>query len=128
MSNDELDTLLELAHINDCEPACKPNPEKAFHYYKQAAELGSPYAQYCVGTCYADEHGVLKDDEEAFKWYFKSARQKPPGFCCAQHAVGDVRRAGNLEKVAAAAIRSHVREILIRRLLSCHEGTKDTKT
>jgi TPR repeat protein len=26
------------------------NPQKAFHYYKQAAELGSPYAQYCIGT------------------------------------------------------------------------------
>jgi len=88
MSNDDLDTLLELARINDCEPACKPNPEKAFQYYKQAAELGSPYAQYCVGTCYAQGYGVLKDDEEAFKWYFKSARQKPPGFSCAQYAVG----------------------------------------
>src|SRR5437762_12904768 len=93
-TNDEVDTLLELARINDYEPGCKQNPEKAFQYYKQAAELGSPYAQYCVGTCYAQGYGVLKDDVEAFTRFLTSALQKPPGFSCAQHAVGVCFRDG----------------------------------
>jgi TPR repeat protein len=56
-TNDEVDTLLELARISDYEPGCISNPEKAFQYCKQAAELGSPYAQYCVAACYADGFG-----------------------------------------------------------------------
>src|SRR6266480_469957 len=60
-----LEAILRLARVNDSEPGCKPNPEKAFQYYKQAAELGSPYAQYCVATCYADGFGVPKDGVEA---------------------------------------------------------------
>ena len=94
MSNDDVDTLLELARVNDSEPGCKPNPEEAFQYYKQAAELGSPYAQYCVGTCYAQGFGVRRDDLEAFRWFLTSALQKPPGFSCAQHAVGVCYREG----------------------------------
>ena len=86
--NDEVDTLLELARINDYESGCKPNPEKALRYYKQAAELGSPYARYCLATCYADGFGVPKDDVEAFKWFLKSALQKPPGFSGAQNNLG----------------------------------------
>jgi TPR repeat protein len=66
-TNDEVDTLLELARVNDCAPSCKPNPEKAFYYYKQAAELGSPFAQYCVATRYSNGFGVLEDDDEAFR-------------------------------------------------------------
>ena len=68
--------------------------KKRFVGYKIAANLRSPYAQYCVATCYADGFGVAKDDVEAFKWFLKSALQKPPGFSCAQHAVGICYRYG----------------------------------
>ena len=68
--------------------------KKRFVGYKIAANLRSPYAQYCVATCYADGFGVPKDDVEAFKWFLKSALQKPPGFSCAQHAVGVCYRYG----------------------------------
>lgn len=83
-----IEAILHLARINDYEPGFNPNPQKAFYWYKTAAELGSPYAQYCVGTCYADGHSVLKDDVEAFRWFLRAAQQKPPGFSVAQHAVG----------------------------------------
>ena len=36
--------------------------KKRFVGYKIAANLRSPYAQYCVATCYADGFGVAKDD------------------------------------------------------------------
>src|SRR5438552_6544068 len=83
-----VEAILRLARINDCEPGCHRNPKEAFRWYKTAANLRSPYAQYCVATCYANGFGVLKDDVEAFGWFLKSALQKPPGFSCAQHAVG----------------------------------------
>jgi TPR repeat protein len=83
-----VEALLQLARFNDGARGRKPDPEKAFYWYRRAAELRSPYAQYCVATCYADGFGVPKDDAEAFKWFLKSALQKPPGFSCAQHAVG----------------------------------------
>jgi TPR repeat protein len=92
--SDHVEKLLHLARINDYEPGSKPNPEKAFQYYKEAAELGSPYAQYCVAACYANGFGVLKDDVEAFGWFLTSALQKPPGFSSAQHAVGVCFRDG----------------------------------
>jgi uncharacterized protein len=89
-----VEAILRLARINDCEPGCHRNPKEAFRWYKTAANLRSPYAQYCVASCYAGGFGVAKDDVEAFKWFLKSALQKPPGFSGAQHAVGVCYRDG----------------------------------
>jgi len=57
-----VEAILQLARINDGEPGLNPNPREAFRWYKIAANLRSPYAQYCVATCYADGFGVAKDD------------------------------------------------------------------
>ncbi|WP_313044218.1 tetratricopeptide repeat protein [Acinetobacter sp.] len=49
--------------------------EKALKYYKKAALLGNPDAQFNIGQMYFDGIGVNKDFKEAFKWYTLSANQ-----------------------------------------------------
>jgi TPR repeat protein len=86
--------LLRRARSYDFESDGSPDYEKAFKWYKKAAALGIPYAQYCVGHCYAKGEGVPKDDVAAARWYHKSALQRPPGFSVAQHALGICYRSG----------------------------------
>lgn len=86
--NNYFDAILKLATIHDYEPGGTFDLNEAFRWYKKAAELSSPYAQYCVGHCYARGHGVAQNDVEAAAWYRKSALQRPPGFSAAQHALG----------------------------------------
>jgi hypothetical protein len=93
-ADSEIEEMLRLARINDGGTGFAPNYEEAFRWYSKAAELGSPYAQYCVGTCFLEGQGVPKDAAEAVKWFLKAAQQKPPGFSCAQHAVGSCYRDG----------------------------------
>jgi len=50
--------------------------EKAIAYYKKAAEFGDAEAQLFLATSYRDGNRVEIDDEEAFKWFSKSALQK----------------------------------------------------
>jgi len=42
---------------------------------KKKAEAGDAEAQCVLGVMYANGKGVLKDDEEAVKWYRKAAVQ-----------------------------------------------------
>lgn len=43
--------------------------EKAFSYYKMAAEQNFWPAMLCVERCYSEGIGVTKNDDEAKKWY-----------------------------------------------------------
>ena len=90
----DVEAILRLARINGGESDHEPNYEEEFRLYVKAAELGSPYAQYCVGLGYMDGRGVLKDEVEALRWFLKCAQQKPPGSTGAQHAVGKCYNAG----------------------------------
>ena len=47
--------------------------EKAFFYYKQAADLGSAAAMYNTALCYENGLGTEKNLATAFQWYQKSA-------------------------------------------------------
>jgi uncharacterized protein len=49
--------------------------EKAFEYYKIAAEKGHCVAQYSLGVCYELGKGVEKNKAKAFEYYEKSAEQ-----------------------------------------------------
>ena len=51
------------------------NMNKAFKWWKKAAEQGHPVAQYNLGLMY--EHGtvVTKNTKKALEWYEKSAAQ-----------------------------------------------------
>lgn len=48
---------------------------KAFQSYKQASEMGSPYAQFCLGSMYYNGKGVTQDYQDAVKFYSMAAEQ-----------------------------------------------------
>ncbi len=51
------------------------NRKKSSKHFLEAAELGSPRSQNIVAAYYHEGRGVDKDDEKAFQWYKKSAKQ-----------------------------------------------------
>ncbi len=48
---------------------------KSSKWFHTAAELGHARAQYGLGLMYMNGEGVAKNDQEAVKWYRKSAAQ-----------------------------------------------------
>ena len=58
---------------------------EALKWFRKAAELGHPKAQYNLGVCYANGIGVQKDMKEAVRWFRKAAEQ---GIAEAQFSVG----------------------------------------
>jgi len=50
----------------------------AIVWYRKAALVGLPCAEYNVGKCYADGHGVVQNQAEALKWYRKAAEDGDP--------------------------------------------------
>jgi len=61
----------------------KPEPYSAELVKK--AEAGDGKAQFDLGVCYFEGEGVVKDEQEAVKWYKKAAEQ---GFAVAQWTLG----------------------------------------
>ncbi len=47
--------------------------DKAFHWYRQAAEEGHSHAQYNLGRMYDNGEGVQRDQVLAFKWFTLAA-------------------------------------------------------
>jgi TPR repeat protein len=47
----------------------EPQPEKALHWFRKAAEQGLAGSQTTLGMMYAEGRGVEKDPEEAKRWY-----------------------------------------------------------
>ena len=66
----------------------------AFAGFKKLAEQGDAWAQYNLGTMYAEGKGVLSDDNLAAAWWRKAAEQ---GYASAQFNLGNVY--GNGERV-----------------------------
>jgi TPR repeat protein len=60
---------------------------EAVKWWRKAAEQGMANAQYNLGVCCANGHGVAKDNAEAVNWYRKAAEQNDTlaqynlGFC-----------------------------------------------
>lgn len=48
------------------------NHEDAFYWYRKAAALNYPRAQYTLGIFYSHGWGVSKDEEQAVSWFFKA--------------------------------------------------------
>ncbi len=63
------------------------NNEKAFEWYKKAAEQGNVDAQFKLGEYYRDGKGVVQDLEKAVEWFTKAAEQ------------GHAKAKENLEKI-----------------------------
>ncbi|MDR2643335.1 MAG: sel1 repeat family protein [Planctomycetaceae bacterium] len=59
--------------------------DKAYKWYRKAAEKEYAVAQCHLGYCYQHGEGVSKDFEEAVKWYRKAAKQ---GNAAAQNNLG----------------------------------------
>ena len=57
----------------------------ALRFFFNAAEMCNPSAQYNLGRCYYNGHGVPQDYKEAVKWYKKAAEQ---GYGLAQYHLG----------------------------------------
>ena len=61
------------------------NHEEAVKWFRKAAWEGDDNAQYSLGYCYAEGHGVQQDYEEAVKWYRLAAEH---GNVSAQNNLG----------------------------------------
>jgi TPR repeat protein len=59
--------------------------KEAVKWWFKAAEQGNADAQYGLGCCYEEGHGVDKDLSEALRWYGKAAEQ---GSAYAQNRMG----------------------------------------
>lgn len=57
--------------------------EAAFDFYQQAAEAGDAEAQYKLGKCYSNGHGVECSGRLAAEWYQKAAAQSHVKALCA---------------------------------------------
>ena len=53
----------------------KKDGAKAVDWYRKAADVGDPNAQFNLGYCYWTGDGVKKDTDEAVKWFRKAAEQ-----------------------------------------------------
>ena len=89
--NETLEVDFELEKFS-YELGKEPNPAEAAATYLNAAEQGSASAQYKVGYCYYNGHGVSKDYNEAVKWYRKAAEQ---GNADAQNSLSTCYYAGH---------------------------------
>jgi len=59
--------------------------EKAFYYFKKAANQNDPFAQNELAYMYAAGKGTPKDDAKALKWYRAAAKS---GLASAQYNLG----------------------------------------
>ena len=59
--------------------------ERAFGWYRRAAEQGNAFAMYRLAFLYYHGKGVPKNDRRAFEWMHQSAREGEPG---AQYNLG----------------------------------------
>ena len=50
--------------------------DKAFEWYLKAAENGSTEAQFNVGVCYLNGHGVEKNSEKAIHYFTQAAENE----------------------------------------------------
>jgi TPR repeat protein len=53
----------------------RKNQQKAFWWWRVAAEHGHPQAQYNLGSMYDNGHGVPQSSQLAVRWYRRSAAQ-----------------------------------------------------
>ncbi|MDO5297605.1 MAG: tetratricopeptide repeat protein [bacterium] len=81
----EADPELERLNKAGNDAAERKDYAEAVKYYREAAEKGSPKAQYNLGNCYSKGKGVDKDPMQAVYWYRQAAEQ---GFAHAQHNLG----------------------------------------
>lgn len=68
------------------------NPKEATEWFRKAAELGMPEAQFRVGQAYDSGRGAPQDYAIALRWYMKAAEQNDRD---AESALGDLYTSGH---------------------------------
>ena len=67
----------DFAPANQAEQLCMEGKyEEAVPLFKEYAEQGDARAQKNLGYCYEKGIGTSKNEQEAFRWYMKSAEQE----------------------------------------------------
>jgi TPR repeat protein len=82
----------------------RENYQKAFPYYKLAAERGHPDAQECVGRLYLNGWGVKRSKAQAFHYFQLAASQNHPD---ALYWLGDMYSEGIVEVTRAPCTPSY---------------------
>ena len=81
----ELGDYKFLADSYDKGIGVKASPERAFFWYRKAAQQGDLEAQHQTASFYLAGKGVEKDEEKGLFWYKKAAAK---GYVAAQHNLG----------------------------------------
>jgi len=83
----------------------KQDYREAARWYRKAADLGDPIAQYNLGVMCRSGQGVPQNNSEAARWYQKAAEQGDPD---AQKNLGDLYRRGEgVREDARTAVSSY---------------------
>lgn len=98
----------------------KPNKRRGLRWIRQAAKMGSPRAQFSLGTMYKFGTGVPKNPRKAIKWFRLAAHQ---GFAWAQDWLASAlgNNSTSLRWLEAAAAQGHqpaIDELLLKRVRS----------
>jgi TPR repeat protein len=83
--------LNDLGYMYDRGLGVKADAQESLKYYKLAADLGSPEAQYNLGSISLEK----KNEKDAYKWYVMAAKQ---GHALAQNNLGAFYASGRTVK------------------------------
>lgn len=83
--------LNDLGYMSEKGLGVKADVQESLKYYKLAADLGSPEAQYNLGSISLEK----KNEKDAYKWYVMAAKQ---GHALAQNNLGAFYAAGRAVK------------------------------
>ena len=67
------------------------NYDRAFYWYKKAADQGTAVAQYTIGTMHEKGQGVVRSQIEAVQWYRKASAQQYESATERLHQLGKNR-------------------------------------
>lgn len=87
------DAQFEIGLMYESGCGVKPDYERAFHWYRKAANAGHPSAQNNLGGLYLHGLGTTQSDEDAVKWYFRAAVAGNPA---AQNNLGYMYETGRV--------------------------------
>ncbi|WP_077927200.1 tetratricopeptide repeat protein [Wohlfahrtiimonas populi] len=73
--NNDVQVLFHLGNLLSEELYAEYNPEDAFYYYKEAADLGHPAAQHNVAVNFIEGFGVEENLNNAIIYYKKASEQ-----------------------------------------------------
>lgn len=101
LEEDNPNMILKLASQYYTGDGVEMSKEKAFQYYKKAAELGSDEGMAEVGICYLKGIGVQQNDNEAFFWLNRSRDERYGYYHLAQCYLKGIGTARDIEQAVS---------------------------